>query len=258
MSERDQRNWRIWGDEPEYGEVLFRRAVGEDEEMESSKSLSEFLRRFYTPGMTLLDVGCGAGHYWRSLKKWLDPEIQYQGIDATESYIDLAKKAFGEPDRFSVGHIEQLELPDNSVDIVICCNLLLHLPPPPTQAIAELIRVARRHVVIRTVVGQRNYVIKEIRPKQATEGEPSNELQQILPDGSVDRYVFFNMYTEEYLTQAVKSVDSSVKVVVERDDRWNWFDNVEATRDKTATKVVDGKQISGNLICDWSFIWIEK
>src|SRR3989338_233108 len=86
--------WRIWDNDLKYGDLLFRRATGEAEEMESSKSLCEALKPIYRPGMKVLDVGCGAGHYLLSLRKRLDPKISYTGLDATAYYVSLAQKAF--------------------------------------------------------------------------------------------------------------------------------------------------------------------
>jgi len=147
------KNWRVWDLWPEYGETLFKRATGDAPEMESSKATCEFLSRVYRRGMSVLDVGCGAGHYYRSLMERLDPDIDYHGVDITEHYIELAKKAYSSPNRFSVGDIYDLQFPDKSIDIVFCSNALMNLPPPPTRPIEELIRVARNHVIIRTLLG---------------------------------------------------------------------------------------------------------
>ena len=56
--------------------------------------------------MKLLDVGCGAGHYLKSIKERLNKTVDYIGLDATKYYIDLAKKAFP-VNEFIVGDIFQ-------------------------------------------------------------------------------------------------------------------------------------------------------
>src|SRR3989338_953484 len=140
-------NWRIWDKMPAYGETLYKRATGKSEDMESAKSLSEILASFYRSGMKILDVGCGAGHYLRVFKSKLDKNIDYTGLDATKYYIRLARKAFNRS-QFLVGDIFDLPFGSNVFDIVVCNNVILHLPPPPTKAIAELIRVAKKYVVI--------------------------------------------------------------------------------------------------------------
>lgn len=250
--------WRIWKDDPEYGELLYRRAIGEMDEMECAKSLCASLTRFYLPGMKVLDVGCGAGHYLSSFKKRLDNAIDYYGIDATAHYIMLARKAHADVEHFAVGDINRLPYPDDSFDLVICCNLILHLPPPPLNAINELIRVAKKHVVIRTVVGQRNYIIKEIRGVRGSSDSNSPDSEIFSAEESIERYNYFNLYTESYFREGIHHCNPHVETVIEKDNCWTSFDNVEASGSDTATHVVNGMQLSGNLLLDWVFILVRK
>ncbi|MDX1388142.1 MAG: class I SAM-dependent methyltransferase, partial [Acidobacteriota bacterium] len=98
-----------------YGDLLYRRAVGESEEMESAKSLCEIVNRSYSPGDRVLDVGCGVGHYLRSLRARVDRRIDYTGVDINGDYIDLAKKAFpGSEERFQVGELPDLPFEDGA------------------------------------------------------------------------------------------------------------------------------------------------
>ena len=61
--------WSNWDEEKHYGELLYKRATGESEEMNSSRAVAKVIKEFYKPGMKVLDVGCGAGHYLVSLRK---------------------------------------------------------------------------------------------------------------------------------------------------------------------------------------------
>lgn len=233
-------NWKIWEKSPEYGKALYyKSAIGEADEMESAKAMSKILAQLYSKGMKVLDVGCGAGHYLRSFRSRLDKDIDYTGLDATQHFIDLAKEAFKDT-RFIKGNIFNLDIEDNSYDLVVSSNVILHLPPPPDKAIKELVRVSKKYVVIRTVFGERNYIIKEVRGDIDKEGEPSS-------------FNFFNMYTEEYIRNVLKGL----KVEVVKDDMWKPFDN-RKEGGETATRIVNGMQVSGNLILDWRFIIIEK
>src|SRR5689334_220306 len=71
--------WRVWSKDDHYGEVLYKRAIGEFPEMESSKALAKTVKGIFHPGESLLDVGCGAGHYLRSLRREIGPDILYTG-----------------------------------------------------------------------------------------------------------------------------------------------------------------------------------
>lgn len=242
--------------------MLYRRAVGELDEMESSKALCDIIAPNYESGKTVLDVGCGAGHYLRSLRERVDGDIRYSGIDATEGYIRLAKKAFPDVDSFSVGDIFDIDFGDASFDIVMCNNLILHLPPPPKVPLSELIRVAKETVIIRTLVGERNYIVKELRThdesmsRESQEEEGYKESDVIASDGSTENFNYFNMYTESYLREVIEEIDSSIDLSF-HDDQWEDFDNT-VHGGKTATRVVNGQQVSGNMLLNWKFLVLKK
>src|SRR5690606_37440313 len=131
--------WNNWDEEKHYGELLFKRATGQSGEMNSSKAISKVIKQFYKPGMKVLDVGCGAGHYLVSLRNIVDKNISYTGVDPTAHYLDLAKKAFGDSANFVQGGVFDIPFGDNSFDIVICNHVILHMPPENiSQALSEL------------------------------------------------------------------------------------------------------------------------
>lgn len=250
-------NWRIWDKIPAYGDTLYKRAVGKLEDMESAKALSEIFTSFYKPGMKVLDVGCGAGHYLRVLRSRLDENIDYTGLDTTKYYIQLARKAFGDNQKFLVGDIFDLPFNENTFDIVTCNNVILHLPPPPTKAISELIRVAKKYVVIRTAFGKRNYIIKEVRSSEEKIVKEQNWPKEIIDkNGDPALYNFFNMYTKQYIKNIINKIDRNIKIEILNDDKWKFFSNRKL--EATATRIIDGKQVAGNLILDWKFIILEK
>ncbi|MCK4822948.1 class I SAM-dependent methyltransferase, partial [bacterium] len=124
----DKNNWRIWETDPSVESSLLRRATGELPEMESTKQLVELVKEVYEPGMKILDVGCGPGHYYRGLRQ-IDESIKYTGLDATKPYIDFAKNAFsGTNAKFIVGDIFNIPDEIGEFEIVVCCNVILHLP----------------------------------------------------------------------------------------------------------------------------------
>lgn len=242
--------WRIWDHNPNYGELLYKRATGELKEMESSKSVCNVIKNIYKNGMRVLDVGCGAGHYLRSLRKRLDNNIDYTGTDVTENYLELASRAF--PDvKFVKGNIFALPFDDNSFDIVMCNNVLLHLPPKIELAIAELLRVSIKYVIIRALFGERNYIIKEVADtKDKIHGTESLPIL----DGKPKRFNYFNMYTEAYYRSIIRN--ASVEII--KDIDWKPFDNIDDAKNRTATRIMGNCQVSGNLLLDWRFIVLKK
>lgn len=253
-------NWRVWDKAKSYGDLLYRRAIGKDDEMESSKALSKVISPLYKKGMKVLDVGCGAGHYLRSLQLRLDKDINYTGIDATEYYIELARKAFGNSSHFLCGDIYNLQFKDDSFDIVICNNLILHLPPPPLKPISELVRASSKYIIIRTVFGERNYIIKEVSSSDdELQGFSMKEGTLIDQKGEPLAYGYFNMYTQQYFRDIIADINKDIDIKIICDEGWNCFDNTKMSgTTKTATKVINGKQVSGNLLLDWRFIILTK
>ena len=250
-------NWRIWNYDEGYGELLYKRATGKLAEMESAKALCKVISGFYQRGMKLADVGCGAGHYLRSLRTRIDKDIDYTGIDATDYYIALAKKAFPHNAKFQVGDVLKLPFDNDSFDVVMCNNLILHLPPPPQKAIDELIRISSKYIVIRTVFGERNYIVKELRHKnEAGHGDP-NETAVSTSTLPLENFTYFNMYTEEYLRSVIQSINSHSDIKIIADEMWKAFDNREL-RTQTGTRVMADYQVSGNLLLSWKFIVIKK
>ncbi len=249
--------WINWNEEKDYGDMFYKRAVGELPEMESSKAVCEILKPLYNENMSLLDVGCGAGHYLRSLRLHLNPNICYHGTDATPYYIELAKKAYNNPELFTVGSVLDLPFENNSYDIVMSNNLVMHLPPNLEKPFSELLRVSKKHVVIRAMFGDRNYVVREILTQKDLEFK-NDDINVSSFDLEKLNFRYFNMYTEEYYTSLIEKLAPSSNIKIIKDNNWKPFNNVSDSNTPTATKTMGENQVSGNLILDWRFIIIEK
>ena len=87
----------------------------------------------------VLDIGCGAGDFTQHLAMLSD---QVTGLDHS-AYIFKKNKHH----RLVIGDAMALKYPDNSFDIVFCANTLHHIPDYP-KAIAEMVRVSKKYVVI--------------------------------------------------------------------------------------------------------------
>lgn len=252
--------WSLWKKLPKYGDLFYKRAVGKSPEMESSKSVALLLKNYYKPGDKICDVGCGAGHYLFSLRKRLDKNVNYVGVDSTEYYVKLARKAFGVNSTFIKGSIFDLPFPRNNFDVVICCNVLLHLPPPPTKPLSELIRIAKKYVIVRLLVGESNYIIKRVYESDEIKNGKIKESDLIKSDHDIKSFGYFNMYTKKYLKELVFKINKTAKITIISDNEFEDFDNskVRGAFKKIGTRVINGKQISGNLIYDWHYLIIEK
>lgn len=94
---------------------------------------------------SVLDVGCGRGHWTRVLARVLPEHTTFTGVDAEPSWIDRAAEEMATlaPHRqatFQVGAAESLAFPDASFDLVTCQTLLMHVRDPGT-VLREMVRV---------------------------------------------------------------------------------------------------------------------
>jgi SAM-dependent methyltransferase len=98
------------------------------------------------PGETVLDLGSGGGIDVLLSARRVGPAGKAYGLDMTDEMLALAnenKRAAGaENVEFLKGEIENIPLPDNSVDVIIS-NCVINLSSNKDRVIAEAFRVLR-------------------------------------------------------------------------------------------------------------------
>ena len=97
-------------------------------------------------GEVVLDLGCGAGADVLISARRVGPSGRAIGIDMTEEMLDLARSnaaAAGVQNvEFVKGYLEELPLPDGSVDVVIS-NCVINLSGDKPKVLAEAARVLK-------------------------------------------------------------------------------------------------------------------
>lgn len=96
---------------------------------------------------TVLDVGCGVGHWSRTLAPFLPPDASIVGIDREPDWVEEASRRASRVDgsrsfRFLQGLAERLPFADATFDLVTCQTVLMHVAEPPV-VIREMLRVLR-------------------------------------------------------------------------------------------------------------------
>jgi SAM-dependent methyltransferase len=237
-----------------YGDLFFQRATGALPEMESSKAAARRLAGLLRPGDRLLDVGCGAGHYYRSIKERVSVPLSYTGLDATPYYVERAREAYRDDAAasFVVGDVFAIDFPERSFDVVMCNNVLLHLPSI-ARPLSELCRVARRRLMIRTLIGAKSYVVMDVAP-----GEDGADFDV---DGKPVGFHYLNIYGEPYVRRLL-AAEKRVRGVTLEPDREFIAENLDDTRRALpgawdATGVAGGIQVSGPIMLPWQWLTIE-
>jgi ubiquinone/menaquinone biosynthesis C-methylase UbiE len=91
-------------------------------------------------GQRVLELGCGAGQWSRSL---VDEAGQLVGFDLSDAQLAAARQAMGARYPLVQGAAQQLPFADASFDVVFCDHGALSWAPP-AQAIPAAARVLRR------------------------------------------------------------------------------------------------------------------
>jgi len=96
---------------------------------------------------SVLDVGCGAGHWGQRIGTLLEPGATITGVDHEEGFLEAARERATRFERhtFDYRRGDALRLPfeDGSFDLVTCQTVLIHVADAKA-ALTEMVRVTRR------------------------------------------------------------------------------------------------------------------
>jgi arsenite methyltransferase len=121
------------------------------------------------PGDVVLDLGSGGGIDVLLSARRVGPSGKAYGLDMTDEMLALARenqnKAGVQNVEFLKGEIEQIPLPDNSVDVVIS-NCVINLSADKDRVLREAFRVLKRggRLAVSDVV-TRGQMLPEIRER---------------------------------------------------------------------------------------------
>lgn len=138
----------VWEHSKTVKELYRKRCRREAEEMTAHAQAAELLMSRIEPGDTILDVGCGSGYFFHSLKK-RGLAVEYWGFDSAPSLIEIGKKelpAFGlAADRLAVLRLEDLS---GQFDHIVCVNVLSNIDNYH-RPLERILRSARKSVILR-------------------------------------------------------------------------------------------------------------
>ena len=111
----------------------------------TAENSAAYLLPHLTPGVRVLDIGCGPGTITADLAELTAPG-RVTALETHDGALDLARaeiarRGLGNVD-FAVGDVLALDLPDDSFDVVHAHQVLQHVGDPVT-ALREMRRVTR-------------------------------------------------------------------------------------------------------------------
>lgn len=98
------------------------------------------------PPESLLEVGSGTGVVLQRMQGWW-PDARIAGIEPVAALREIGHARGIAQDALIDGDVQQLAFADDSFDFVIETAVLHHVPDP-RRAVAEMVRVARRGVML--------------------------------------------------------------------------------------------------------------
>jgi SAM-dependent methyltransferase len=147
----------IWEYTKTYTRSAVERSSGREPELDSAAQTRTLIEGLLRSGESLLDVGCGSGHLYRSLRPM---GVEYHGIDSYRRAIEVGRLTLADtglpPDRLRVLAVEDLPI-DECYDAVVCISTLMFFADfrGPLEAMA---RAARRLIVVRASFGEETEV----------------------------------------------------------------------------------------------------
>lgn len=90
---------------------------------------------------SVLDVGCGAGHWGRGLQRYMAEGATLTGIDHAEAFVESAAQATPTA-TYRVASATALPFDDDTFDVSTCQTVLIHVPDPGA-VVREMLRVTK-------------------------------------------------------------------------------------------------------------------
>jgi cytidyltransferase-like protein len=125
------------------------RAEGNAYDVETRRKMEgrnpELIKEVFQP-KRVIDMGCGPGALMYLLQ---EVGVIADGIDFSATSKEIAPREVAE--RIRIGSITEIDLPDNSYDLVICREVFEHMPVLLVQkAVQNLARISSRFIYVTT------------------------------------------------------------------------------------------------------------
>ncbi len=134
------------------------------------------------PVRSMLDVGCGVGHWGRLLARLLPGDVRLTGVDRDPAWVAKATEkaaAVGLGDRatYRQGTADALPFGDCTFDLVTCQTVLIHMADP-ARVVREMMRVTRPGGLV--VAAEPNNFVNSVLLEALAVGATPDEMAPLL------------------------------------------------------------------------------
>lgn len=158
--------------------LYMKRCKKEVEEMTSHKQAVKLLIKKTKPKETLLDVGCGSGYFYHSIKNQ-NLNLNYFGIDSSSKLISIGKKYMVNYGLSSKKLINiRLEDVSQKFDHIVCINVLTYLDNI-YKYLERMINLSNKSIIVR-------------------ESFHTRDIYKYVPDNYLDKDKKINTYINTY------------------------------------------------------------
>ena len=189
----------IWNKSNSLKKLYTKRVKLISPEMDSCKQAAEILSKKINDDNSILDVGCGTGYFYHSLKK-KKLKVNYVGIDANKKFVEIGNK---ELKKFGLNKpLKFLRVEDftGEFDYVACLNFLSNLDNYH-KILERLLLSAKKGIILRESLSGKNFY---------------SYVKDNYLDKPFDLSVFVNTYKKKDFLNFIESFGFQAKIIKDK------------------------------------------
>ena len=153
---------------------------------------------------------------------------------------------------------DKLPFKSNEFDLSFCSNVFIHLNDV-IKPLREIIRVAKKNVIIRTVLFDVSYKIQLVYNNKWWSDTNVKPVSEFDVNGKPRAYSYFNILSFNYLNETIKKYNPKAKIKIIKDNFFNKkriAKSINNEKRPLATRILGNEQVSGCILQPHYFVII--